>query len=336
MVGTAVYQRIREALAQLPGVVSVASTTNMPTGGVLINMDVQPEGQPAQRRERSAALAIVSGSYSPTLGIPLRSGRPFSSSDRAGSPPVAIVSESVAQRYFNGTAVGRRIILPEIGFNLTGDKEITAEIVGVAGNVCVNSVRDCQAEHIYLPESQSSIRMTYLLVRTTADPLALAQSVRHAVFNESPTTPLDAARTLQDRTAYLTDPTRRGMWLLGLFAAIALSLAAFGVYGVTAYLAAQRTREVAIRMALGASPVHILSLYFRASLQAAALGLLAGVLLAALLARFVESMLFGVGPTDPTSLFGAAGALLFAVVLATFGPAGRAARLHPSQVLHRD
>ncbi|MBI4905066.1 MAG: ABC transporter permease [Acidobacteria bacterium] len=334
--GTALYARIRDTVAAIPGVTSVATATSLPPGGVLITMDVQPEGQAERKQDRQASLAVVSPSYFRTLAIQIRAGRVFLPTDRAGGIPVAVVSQSVANRHYAGNAIGRRIMLPEIGFNLTGDRMVPVEIIGIAGNVCVNSVKDCEAEHIYLPESQSSIRMTYLAVRTTADPLTLARAIRRAVHKETPLTPLDEPRTMEDRTAYLTDAPRRGMWLLGLFAAVALVLSALGVYGVTAYLVSQRTKEIGIRMALGADFLEICQWILRGPAIACLTGLLSGTALAALLMRFIQAYLYGVPPTDPQTLLIATSLLLIATLAATLRPVFQAAVTNPVDALRGD
>lgn len=130
---------------------------------------------------------------------------------------MVIVSESIASRYFGGKAIGRRIIIPEFKFNIDGGKDIAADIVGVVGNVCANSIEDCEAEHIYLPEKQNALRMASLLVRTEGDPMAIAKAVRHAMYLEAPAIPVDDPQTLEERTSYLTDGPRRAMWFLGVF-----------------------------------------------------------------------------------------------------------------------
>jgi putative ABC transport system permease protein len=304
--------------------------------GVSISMDVHPEGQPERRREHVASMDVISDDYFRVMGIPRRAGRTFTPGDRDGSTPVVVVSESVVSRYFAGNAIGKRIIVPELKFNIDGGKDIAAEIVGVVGNVCKNSVEDCQTEHIYLPEMQNALRMENLLVRTEGDPMAIARAVRHAAYLEAPTVPLDDPRTLEERTAYLTDGPKRAMWLLGVFAGLALLLAAVGIYGVSSYLATGRSREIGIRMALGADVGDIAGLVYRGVLLPSAIGLGIGAMAAVWLTRLLKSLLFGVSAGDPKTLVLAGLALLGISVLAATGPAVRAALSDPAKVLRRE
>ena len=334
--GAAAYERIRERIGALPGVTGVATASSVPMFGVTISMDVHIEGEPERRREHVAAMAAVSDGYFRVMGIPLRAGRLFGPGDREGSTHVAIVSASIAARYFAGNAVGRRIIVPELLYNIDGGKEIPTEIVGVAGNVCVKSAADCDAEHIYLPESQNVLRMENLLVRTAGDPKAMTGAVRRALFEAAPTVPLDDPKTLEQRAGYLTDSPRRATWLLGVFAGLALALAAAGVYGVAANSAARRSRESGIRMALGAEPRHIAGLVYRAVMRPTVIGLVAGAVGAAALTRLLGALLYGVGPRDPKTL-ASAGIVLVAVALASGAiPAWSAARTDPARVLRRN
>ena len=337
--GVALYARIRERVAAIPGVSDVATATTMPTGGVLISVDTQPFGQPAHHKDNRAVLDVISGNYFRVMEIPMLAGRTFEPADREGSTPVIVVSRAIAEEYFGaaGRAIGKRIILPELLFNLQGeDKEIPTEIVGVAGDVCTSSVRDCRTEQIYLSESQNALRVTYLLVRGPGDARSLASAVKHAVYLETPLTPLDEAQTMEDRTAFLTDAPKRGMWLLGVFAALALILAAIGIFGVSAYLAAQRRQEIGVRMALGAGPSHVFGLLLRSAFFAALAGIAMGGVAAAGLQHFLESQLFGVAPSDPLTRIAAVATLIATAVLASGQPAWRAARSDPAAVLRRE
>jgi putative ABC transport system permease protein len=334
--GATLYARIRDRVSALPGVRAVATASSLPMFGVSISMDVHPEGQPERRHEHLASLDVISDDYFRVMGIPQLSGRVFTSGDRDGATRVAIVSESIVSRYFAGKAIGKRVIIPEFKFNIDGGEDIPAEIVGIVGNVCVSSIQDCQAEHIYLAERQNALRMEHLLVRTEGDPMAAAKAVRHAVYLEEPALPLDNPQTLEERTAYLTDGPRRAMWLLGVFAGLALLLAAVGIYGVSSYLATQRSREIGIRMALGAEFGDIALLVYRGILLPSAVGLAIGICAAAWLTRLLKSLLFGVTAGDLKTLALAGVTLLGISVLAVTGPAVRAALSDPAKVLRRE
>jgi putative ABC transport system permease protein len=334
--GAALYARIRERVSTLPGVRAVATASSLPMFGVSISMDVHPEGEPERRHEHLASLDVISEDYFRVMGIPQLGGRVFTRGDSDGATRVIVVSKSIESRYFAGKAIGKRVIIPGFKFNIDGGKDIPAEIVGVVGDVCVKSVEDCQAEHIYLPEKQNALRMEHLLVQAEGDPAALAKAVRHAVYLETPTVPLDDPLTLEERTAYLTDGPKRAMWLLGVFAGFALLLAAAGIYGVSSYLATQRSREIGIRMALGARFDDIAALIYRDILLPSAVGLVIGLLVAKWLARLTQSVLFGVSAGDPRTL-GLAGLILLVIsVLAATGPAVRAASCDPAKVLRRN
>lgn len=334
--GLAMIGRLRDKIAGIPGVTSVATSSTLPMGGVTMTMDVQPEGQTVIRGTRQASLVVVSNRYFQTAGIPLVKGRTFGAGDQEGTSPVVIVSQSVANRHFNGSAVGKRLILPQIGYNLTGGDEIRAEIVGVAGNICVSSLSDCQVEHLYLPESQSGLRMTYFLVRSNNDPMSLAAAVRRAGAEESPLSPLDQPQTLEQRTGYLTDSARQGMWLVGAFAALAVLLAASGVYGVSSYLAGLRRKEIGIRVALGATFSNVVSLIYGQALIMAASGLCLGAIIAVGLSRFVEAMLFKVRPHDPATIAIAVLGTATIVILASTPAALRSARRDAASELRRE
>ncbi len=334
--GAQLYARIRDRVRALPGVRAVATASSMPSDGVLISLDIQPEGEPARHREHQASIDIVSDAYFQVIRIPLRAGRLFNASDQERSLPVAVVSESVALRYFQGKAIGRRLILPEMKFNMTGEKYIPTEIVGVVGNLCVTSLTDCEAEQVYVPERQSALQLVYILVRTDGDPMALSKSVRHAAYRETPTTPLDEGRSLEDRRRYLTDAPERAMWLLSVFTGLAITLARVGIYGVSAYLATQRSREIGIRMALGAEFRDIAVLIYRSSLLASLAGLAMGAVAAVALTRVLRSLLFGVSPFDPATLAIAAVSLLAIALAATTGPALKAALTDPARVLRSE
>jgi putative ABC transport system permease protein len=201
----------------------------------------------------------------------------------------------------------------------------------------VNSIEDCEAEHIYLPERQNALRAENLLVRTEGNPMAIARAVRQAAYLEAPLVPLDDPQTLEQRASYLTNSTKQAMWLLIVFAALALLLAAMGVYSVCSYLATQREREIGIRMALGARFGDIAGIVYRGVLAPSSIGLVVGAGAAALLVRFMKSLIVQVNATGLEKILAAAGFLLLAIsALASTGPAIRAALTDPAKVLRRE
>lgn len=178
--------------------------------------------------------------------------------------------------------------------------------------------------------------MANLVVRTSGDAMSLAQAVRRVIAAEAPSVPLDPPQTLEQRTAYLTDSPRRAMWLLGLFAALALILAAAGIHGVSACLAAARAREIGIRMALGATFSDVAALVYRSVLIPAAIGLCVGIGASLALTHLLNSLLFGVGAVDARSLGASGIALLTVAIVAAAAPAIRAALTDPAKALRRD
>ncbi len=329
--GVLEFQKIRERLAALPGVRGVATASGLPMFGVSISMDVHPAGEPVRKREHVASMSVVSDDYFRVMAIPLRHGRWFSSA--SDQSRVVMVSEAVAGRYFQSNAVGRRLIVPELKFNIDGGDDVAAEIIGVVGNVCVKSVEDCEAEHIYLPEAQNAFRMSNLLVRTEGDPKAMIATIRRAMFEVVPTVPLDDPQTLEERASYLTSDSRRAMWLVGVFAGLAILLAAAGIYSVAALLAAQRRREIGIRMALGAGAADIARLIYRSVVVPSAIGVVMGIAAAVALARLLRALLYGVSPNDPRTLAIAGVLLVLTAVVAATSPAVRASRTQPAAVL---
>ena len=331
-----IYTRIRQRLQVLPGVRSVATATSVPTGGVDMSMEVEPDGRVAKTRAATATVNIVSDEYFRIMGIRLWAGRSFREADRSGSTPVAIVSASIARKYFDGNAVGRHLRVPAVNFALTGATEVWAEVVGVVDSVAVTSAGQTTAEHIYLPEGQSPVRFTYILLRANGDPMLFASALRRAVQAESPLTPLDEVRSMEKRTAFLTAVPKRAMWLLGVFAGLAGALAAVGIYAVSAYLAAQRRREAAIRAALGAGALSLRRAMWRRPLRSIAAGILLGLIGASALTRFLKALLFGVGNLDPVTYADAAGVLFLIALLAMIHPTIRLITTDIAGVLKQD
>jgi putative ABC transport system permease protein len=330
------YDRIRERLASLPGVQSVATATSTPAGGVDMSVEVEPEGHAARKGAVTATVDMISPRYFRTMGIALKAGRSFTPADRYGGPPVVIISDSIARKYFGGQALGRRLHIPAVNFALTDAKEVWAEVVGVVESVAVTSVGETTAEHIYLPEAQSPVRFTMILLRTGRDAVSFGPALRRAVYAESPLTPLDEVKSMEERTAYLTAAPRRAMWLLGLFAGIAGILSAIGIYAVSAYLSAQRAREFAIRMALGAGVPSLAGAVCRKPLGSILAGIALGTLSAFALTRLLKSLLFGVGNVDFSTYACAAIVLLACGLIALLRPALRTITMDVAKALRQE
>ncbi len=302
--GAGLYARIRERVSILPGVRAVATASSLPMFGVSVSMDVHPEGEPERRREHVASMDVVSDDCTfRVMEIPRRAGGSFTPiSD--GSTPVVIVSQSIESRYFAGRAIGRRLIIPEFKFNIDGGKDLAVEIVGVVGDVCVNSVEDLlRPSTSTFPEQQNALRMENLLVRTTGDPMATARAVRHAVYLETPTIPLDDPKTL--RGAYILSHRRaeaRHVALGNLRRPRAFAGGRRDLRRVGLPRHAEKPRNRHPDMALGAEFADIAGLIFRGVLFPSAIGLAIGAAAALWLVRLLKSLIFGVRLVDPWTL----------------------------------
>jgi len=272
----------------------------------------------------------ASASYFETLRIPLVRGRLFDATDRVGSPDVALISQSVAQRYWKGKdAVGARIT-----FGDPADPEVRwMTVVGIVGDVLHERLNGQAYPQIYIPFEQSPERSMVLAARTSGDPLALVPAVRRAIAGIDPDLPLADVSTLEDRKAVSLARPRVNATVLGGFALAALVLAAVGIYGVMSYAVAQRTQEIGIRMALGAGEENIAKMVLRNGAVLAVTGVAIGLLLAFGLARLAASLLFQTSAADPPTFSVVPLLLLGVALLACYLPARRAARVDPMNAL---
>jgi predicted permease len=298
---------------------------------------ISPEGVALPKVPLTINNLVVSG-YFEALGIKLLEGRTFSDHDRVGSPRVAIVDEGFAQRYFAGaSAVGRRI---KWGSPTGSDPWKT--IVGVVRTVKARSLDEEPVPQTYFPALQfeqdssyagTALRALLYVVRTTGDPHAVTGQVRTAVAMVDPELPLTHVASGLALIVDSLSGRRFELALLAVFATLALVLAAVGLYGLIAYSVVQRQREVGVRLALGASPREVVRLVLREGAGTAAAGATLGIAGAVIAARFMRSLLFGIGALDGVT-FAAATLLLIAIaLLATWLPARRAARVDPMEAL---
>ncbi len=311
-------------LSALPGVTHVSHAQSVPLTSVENSTLFEWEGAPTgQSVSTSAQLRFVDAAYFDTLGIPVRAGRAFSRDDRASAPAVAMVNEAFVRAHLRGeNPLGRRIKLGWGG-------EAPKEIVGVVGDVRHRSLGDEARPEVYVPQAQFANASVTLLVRTSGQAEGLARELEAIVRSLDPLLPLTEVRTLEAyRNDTLAEP-RFLTLLLGLFAALALTLTLVGLYGVTSYHVSQRTREIGIRLALGAGAGDIFQLVTREGMRPVLIGLVAGLLGAAIASQFLRSQLYGVSPFDVTTFVAIALLCTGAGILACLLPARRATRVDP-------
>ncbi len=320
---TRFYDALLESVEALPGAEAAALNPWVPpAGGPQIHVRLEGVHDAWTMDLPVVRLRPVSAGYFETMEIPLIRGRTLTDDDRLGAPRVVVVDQAFVDVHFPGEdAIGRRL--------LTLDDE-PREIVGVVADVANAGLGNGSQPSVYLPLRQSTFGAGQtLIVKTAGDPAALVSAVRQAVSDLDPDLPLTGIGTLEDRVAAAVAQPRFNALLLGLFAVLALVLAAVGIYGVMAFTVSERTAEIGVRMALGASAASVRGMVVRRAVVLAGAGVVLGVLASIALTRLMESLLFGVEPGDPRTL-AAVSALLFGVaLLASYVPARRASRLDP-------
>ena len=339
---SAFLERVIARLGSLPGATAVGGVYYLPLGSGDVSGDFVVEGGApvAPGQESYAGYRMVSGDYFAALGIARRAGRLFGPEDRAAAPRVAVVNEALARRQFpDGNPIGRRI-----AFGDGKDEVVWYQIVGVIADVRHAGLTVDAAPEIYVPLAQVDADLWQVfrgmpmsvVVRTARQPEALAGAVRAAVREVDPDQPVSQLRPTDELVAAAIARQRFSMLLLLGFGGLAVTLAAVGVYGVMAYTVSQRSRELGIRLALGARPRVVQGLVLRQGLAMAVGGLALGLLGALVLGRLLASLLYGVGPADPLVLGAVTLLLAAASGIACLIPAVRATRLNPIDTLRSD
>jgi predicted permease len=325
----AFYDRAFEALSDSPQVAEVGAAVVTPLTGNNWTVPFERSDQPVPSGERPPDVGwqLASGGYFKALDIPLRSGRLFDSRDRPGGAQVVIISEAIEKRFFpEGGAVGRRV----------GRGQGEAEIVGVVGDIRRAGLTDEPRADMYFPFELSPSNGITLFLRTTGDPMATLPSVRDTLRGLEPAIAFAEVETMADVASESLAPTRLTLWLLGVFAIVALALAAIGVYGVMAYAVRQRTREIGTRLALGATGQGIAWMVMREGSVIVLAGLAIGMTVGLVAARSLGAMLYSTPATDPMTLVTTAGVLIATMLLACYVPARRAATVDPARTLTVD
>ena len=324
-----------ERARALPGVTSAAVATSAPVDDGLPYWAIALAGvdQPPPNVVQDAVVYRTSPDFFRTFGLPLLRGRLFEAADRSESAPVAIVSQSLAQRYWPGRdPIGSRLT-----FGDPADSTTTwMTVVGVVGDVRQEGAVSPAYPQIYVPFTQISSRSMVVALRTGQDPLALVPSLKQALAGVDPNLALSRVATMQQRLANTLARPRVNALLLAAFAATALILAALGIYGVIAYSVVQRTREMGIRIALGARAEDVLGLVMRQGITPVLIGLAIGLAVAAAGSRVLRSLLYGVAGTDLATYAVVAAFLAAVAVAASYVPARRAARADPMTALRTE
>jgi putative ABC transport system permease protein len=331
------YHQMLERIESVPGVEKAAVTTGMPTQGTGFGMAFSIAGAPPVDRgaRPGAGFEMVTPGYFETFGIRVVKGRSFNDQDTAQNTRVAIVNETFANRYFSGMdPLKQRILIDELlPGRLQVGPPVEWQIVGVVNNVRSGRGLRSDLRQIYVPLWQSPWPQASVAVRTTGDPTSLTKSIAAAVNSIDPDLPLAGVKTMDQHVGEVLAFDRFGMVLYGSFAALALLLAAVGIYGVMAFAVTQRTHEFGVRMALGARGANILSMVLREGGTLAFIGMVFGLGGAYLVGRAMHSTLYGVSAMDIGSFGAAALTLLAAALAACYVPARRAGKVDPMVAL---
>jgi len=316
--------KLHDELRTLPGVRAVAIATTLPMSGSDIGLGFTVQGRTTDPSARTAAsFFAVSPDYFSTLRIPIVAGRAFTERDDEHAPDVIAVNRALASKYFpNESALGKRVT---IGYNDTGPREIVA----VVGDVKQHDLSDAAVPQIYAPFAQTPWPFVTAIVRTSGAPESAMASLRAGLARVDPLQSAADMKTLDSYVARSIATPRFTTVLVGAFATLALLLAAFGLFSVTAYSVAQRRREIGIRLALGAQPQDIRSLVLGQAVRIAVVGLAIGLAGALAATRIIDSLLFGVTPHDPATFAGVSVALVAVMLAAAYLPARRAMRVDP-------
>jgi putative ABC transport system permease protein len=323
-----------DRVSTLPGVRDAAAISFLPLAGLGIGTSFYPADQAAPQPGQAPVTDVrpVTPSFFRTMGIAQVSGRDFARSDQGDSPPVAVVSESLVRKHLGaGDPIGKRL---HVSIGSPGG--MTFEIVGVAEDVKLTSLEGEVRPVIYVPHTQLAIGMMTLVVRTEQDPMSLVKSVGAVVHGLDPEVPLADVRSMDDVVDATLARPRAVSVLLSAFALLALLLAAVGVYGVMAYSVSQRTREIGVRMALGATPESIFRLVLGEALRMVAVGVAAGVIAAVGLTRLLDSLLYQTDARDPWTFAATALLLVLIASLASWVPARRGTRVAPMDALRAE
>jgi putative ABC transport system permease protein len=326
------YYGLINAVAAVPGVTAAGSIRDLPTIGHGEGMKPQPVGSTIKPGSAPGAqLHHVSTDYFKAMGIPLVAGRTFTMNDRGPGPLTLIANEELVRRYWPGTppaaAVGKMV-------NLGGGDPV--EIIGVVGDVRQNGLSEPVEPALYIHVLRNMRIHMSIVARTQGDPLRMANAVRRAIWSVDPSQTIQFVKPLEDIIGTSVARQRVLAWLLGVFGLIGLTLGALGIYGVLAFAVAQRRKEIGVRVALGASPRSVMRLIVGRGIALATFGIVIGVAGARLLSQTMQSVLYGIQPTDAMTFVEVIVVLFVAALLASWLPARRALQIDPVSALRAE
>ena len=328
------FNRIAAGIRRIPGVISSSATSSLPLdgGGYYLGRVFLTEGQPEPpaTKDTMAAWSVIQPGYFETMGIPLVQGRTFTDRDTKDAAPVIIITQAMARQMFpNQSPLGRRI-------RSWRDENKYREIVGVVGDVRYFGLSEDIGNNVYVPHAQDTWSAMAVSVRTRGDPMALLRSMRDEIWSVDKKLSISEVKTMDQILDTQLARPRFSVFLLGLFAATALLLAAIGIYGVMSYAVAQRTREIGIRMALGAMRSDVLRMVAGHAAILAGVGTCAGIIGALAATRLLRTLLFGVDPTDTFTFVAVPVVLIVVALAASYVPARRATKVDPTVTLRYD
>ena len=326
--GLALFDRLTERLARLPGVKAATFSRHGLLSGGRRTASVTVPGQPLASQDTLSNVHLVNPGFLAAMEIPLLLGRDVTARDTGTSPLVGVVNEAFVRRFFpeGGSPIGRT-------FNL---RDRTIEVVGVARDSAYASLREPMSPAFYQPIRQDPATQVNFALRTASDPAALVPAIRAAVREIDANLPIFELRTQEEQVTQLVARERMFALLSAFFAALALVLTCIGLYGLLAHQVTARTREIGIRMALGAQLRAVVNLVLREGLSLAIIGVVVGLCAAVSLTGFVSKMLFGVPPVDPVTLAGVSALLLLIAAVACYLPARRASKVDPMVALRSE
>jgi predicted permease len=333
--GRAFLTQLRERLSALPGVeeVSLASRVPLSLGGGRRGLEIEGYA-PGPGEDMEVHYSVVGPGYFRTMRSPLARGRDLTEAD-AGGPGVVVVNEAFVRRYWPGqSGLGRRVLVPR---SVAGrDEQAPMEVVGVARDGKYDTLGEEPTPFVFYAHGPLYEAEVSVLLRASGSPAALAGAVRREVAAFDPTLPVFDVKTLEQHLGTALFPVRAAATVLGLMGALALVLAAVGLYGVLAYAVTRRTREIGVRMALGAHRADVVAMVLRGGLRLTAAGAAVGLVAAVAVTRFLAFLLYGVSPLDPLTLAGVVALLASVALLAAVVPARRAAAVEPMAALREE